>query len=78
MPSACVAFGCARRYTKKAREEDGITFHRLPKDKAKRDEWLKAIRRNNFDPSQIAQLWICSDHFLSTDYEVSLCHKDYI
>ena len=75
MPSACAAFGCARRYTKKAREEDGITFHRLPKDETKRDEWLKAIRRKNFEPSQTAQLWICSDHFLPSDYEVRIVLK---
>ena len=72
MPTSCIAIGCANRLTKKAREEDGITFHRVPKDKTLRDEWLKNIRRKNFEPSQTTQLFICSDHFLPTDYEVSL------
>ena len=71
MPSACAAFGCAKRFTKKAREEEGLSFHRLPKDKTLRDEWLKSIRRKNWEPSQTTQLFICSDHFLPSDYEVS-------
>ena len=70
MPSSCIAIGCAKRYTKKAREEEGLVFHRLPKDPVLRDEWLKCIRRKNFEPSQTAQLYICSDHFLPSDYQV--------
>ena len=71
MPISCIAIGCANRSSKKAREEDGLTFHRVPKDKTLRDEWLKNIRRKNFAPSQTTQLFICSEHFLPTDYEVS-------
>ena len=73
MPTSCIAIGCANRSTKKAREEHGITFHKLPQDKTLRDEWLKSIRRKNFDPSQTQALFICSEHFLPTDYEVSQC-----
>ena len=69
MPISCIAIGCANRSSKRAREEDGITFHRVPKDKTLRDEWLKNIRRENFEPSQTC--FICSDHFLASDYEVS-------
>ena len=68
MPTSCIAIGCTQRHTTKSREE-GRSFHRLPKDPAIRDEWLKSIRRKNFVPSQTAQLYICSDHFLPTDYE---------
>ena len=70
MPSSCIAIGCAKRYTKKAREEEGLVFHKLPNDPVLRDEWLKCIRRQNFEPSQTAQLYVCSDHFLPSDYQV--------
>ncbi|XP_022183902.2 THAP domain-containing protein 6 [Nilaparvata lugens] len=54
----CCAFGCKNRSSKKT---PGVTFHSLPKDERKRLEWIKAIRRQGWTPSQCSK--ICSDHF---------------
>ncbi|KAK7476706.1 hypothetical protein BaRGS_00032043 [Batillaria attramentaria] len=56
MSSCCVAFGCSNRKIAK-----GKSFHRFPKDEARRNQWIVALRRENFKPSEYSR--ICSDHF---------------
>ena len=56
MPTFCNWL--CKQIIKNAREEHGIAFHKLPKDKTLRDEWLKTIRRKNFEPSQTQALFI--------------------
>ena len=43
------------------------SFHRFPKDEEMRRLWIAAINRANFKPNN--STYICSDHFLSTDYK---------
>ncbi|XP_055943111.1 THAP domain-containing protein 1-like [Argiope bruennichi] len=56
--SACAAYGCKNRPHNKI---PGITFHKFPKDISLRNEWLLALRRENFRPTKYSRL--CSEHF---------------
>ena len=70
MVTSCVAYKCHRRSNQKSKD-DGITFHRIPiRDKKLRDVWIKSLRRQNWEPSQTAQLYLCSEHFKDEDYKV--------
>ena len=61
MPRSCCAIGCTNRDTKENREK-GIKFHRIPVIKDKRNLWLSAIKRKDFDPKE--DDCICSEHFV--------------
>ena len=61
MTRSCCAFGCSNRDTKESRLK-GIKFYRIPVGKEKRQKWLKAINRKDFDPPPDA--CICSVHFV--------------
>jgi len=66
MPVSCSAFGCVNRATPDAKEK-GLSFHELPKDPIKRDNWIKAIRRKDWSPGPSAR--ICSDHFQACEFD---------
>ena len=70
MVLSCCAIGCSNRLNKKAKDS-GISFHRLPKDPNRQKMWLKKLKRKNFDPTQMSALYICSEHFQPSDYDVS-------
>ena len=70
MVLSCCAIGCTNRLNKKGKDS-GISFHRLPKDPNRQKMWLNKLKRKNFDPSQMAALYICSEHFKASDYVVS-------
>ena len=44
-----------------------LLFIRFPKDAVLRAKWIRATRREKFDPSEYAVL--CSRHFLEEDLE---------
>ena len=67
MVHSCVAFGCTNRATPTS-ADNGVHFHRFPNDEVRKDEWTRAIRRENFKPTQNSR--ICSDHFIIDDYFV--------
>ena len=73
MVKACSAFGCSNRSKKRSLEpgtrENDVTFHAFPKDKVLSNRWAAALRRKNFTPTRTT--YICSNHFLETDYEYS-------
>ncbi|TRY78029.1 hypothetical protein TCAL_16701 [Tigriopus californicus] len=48
MVKSCAAYGCQNRFQK----DSGITFHHFPKDSERRQKWVKALRRLNYDPSE--------------------------
>ena len=61
--SFCVAWGCSNRFIKGS----GLKFHTFPqKNDALLKQWVAAIRRENFTPTNHSR--ICGNHFLSTDY----------
>ncbi|GBM01114.1 DNA transposase THAP9 [Araneus ventricosus] len=55
---SCVAFNCTNRCSKKI---PGLTFHSFPKNETRRQLWVKAVRRENWEPSKFSKL--CSKHF---------------
>jgi len=57
----CAAYGC--RNNSCDRKLQGISFHRFPKNPARRKEWAKALRRKNWTPTKFSVL--CSQHFTS-------------
>ncbi|KAM7167201.1 THAP domain-containing protein 6-like isoform 1-T5 [Macrochelys suwanniensis] len=66
MVKYCAAYNCSNADTKLNRKH-GITFHRFPKDKKKKQHWAQAVHRA--DPMS-GKLWtpsewdmICSQHF---------------
>ncbi|XP_041634796.1 THAP domain-containing protein 3-like isoform X1 [Cheilinus undulatus] len=68
MPHFCAAFGCANERNSKTKQR-GITFHRFPKAKDKREAWKAALRRANFEPSNHSVL--CSSHFKPEDFDMT-------
>ncbi|KAK2862075.1 hypothetical protein Q5P01_001608 [Channa striata] len=66
MPDFCAAFGCSNERNDKTKQE-GISFHRFPKDKVKRRAWTAALRRRNFEPNDRSV--VCSCHFKSEDFD---------
>ncbi|XP_067360234.1 THAP domain-containing protein 2-like isoform X1 [Channa argus] len=66
MPDFCAAFGCSNERNAKTKQQ-GITFHRFPKDKVKRRTWTAALRRRNFEPNDRSV--VCSCHFKSEDFD---------
>ncbi|XP_070705598.1 THAP domain-containing protein 6-like [Pempheris klunzingeri] len=66
MPCFCAAIGCSNQRNAKTKEQ-GITFHRFPKDKVKRRAWAVALRRREFEPSDRSV--ICSRHFKDEDFD---------
>ncbi|XP_053264105.1 THAP domain-containing protein 3-like isoform X1 [Podarcis raffonei] len=66
MVKYCAAYNCTNSDTKLNRKQ-GITFHRFPKDNARKQEWAMSVHRA--DPVS-GKLWmpsqwdmICSQHF---------------
>ncbi|KAJ8932020.1 hypothetical protein NQ314_015014 [Rhamnusium bicolor] len=60
----CVAFGCNNLADKRS----VVQFHGFPfKRPLILKEWIKAIRRDNWQPMKFSKLY--SDHFLTSDYE---------
>ncbi|GBL75412.1 hypothetical protein AVEN_194602-1 [Araneus ventricosus] len=55
---SCVAFSCTNRCSEKI---PGLTFHSFPKDETRRKLWVKAVGRENWEPSKFSKL--CSKHF---------------
>ncbi|XP_022064239.1 THAP domain-containing protein 6-like [Acanthochromis polyacanthus] len=66
MPDFCAAFGCSNERNARTKQQ-GITFHRFPRDKLKRQIWTVALRRRDFEPNNRSV--ICSHHFKSEDFD---------
>ena len=66
MVESCCAVGCSQRRVKCC----GITFYRIPKGKTptearRRQDWIKAISRDQCSEEQISRARICGNHFVS-------------
>lgn len=59
MPKYCCAVGCSNVY----RKGSGIQFYRFPVDLERRNKWIAAVNRQNWNPTEYT--WICSEHFVS-------------
>ncbi|XP_029919572.1 THAP domain-containing protein 2-like [Myripristis murdjan] len=66
MPAHCAAHGCTNRRNTDTRQQ-GITFHRFPRDGGCRRRWERALRRAGFAASDESVL--CSQHFRTSDFD---------
>ena len=67
----CVIKSCKSSNYRKNASCHVETFHKIPKDRILRDEWLKAINRNPQEFS-VNSSGCCSRHFEPRDYIISL------
>ena len=77
MPHSCCAVGCTNRSTK----ERSLAFYSMPQKKSpfeknRRDLWIKAIRRADWDKlewtfDRISRQTICGDHFVSGMFDIN-------
>ena len=73
MVISCVAYGCQNRQDERPKSEVSIdripiSFHRFPANKDLREQWIKSVKRWKWTPTRYS--FICSDHFLMSDYKV--------
>uniref|UniRef100_A0A3P9CEB3 THAP domain-containing protein 6 n=1 Tax=Maylandia zebra TaxID=106582 RepID=A0A3P9CEB3_9CICH len=66
MPDFCAALGCSNQRNANTKQQ-GITFHRFPKDKVKRQLWKMALKRRDFEPNDRSV--VCSCHFKAEDFD---------
>ncbi|RVE47970.1 hypothetical protein evm_007378 [Chilo suppressalis] len=71
MPS-CVVKSC-KNYMTKLKKSQGITYHKFPRSKNRRDDWVSIIRNsrgeNNWNPSSAST--VCSAHFDDVDFKTT-------
>uniref|UniRef100_UPI0037E90054 THAP domain-containing protein 2-like n=1 Tax=Semicossyphus pulcher TaxID=241346 RepID=UPI0037E90054 len=68
MPHSCAAFACVNERSAKSKEQ-GITFHRFPKAKTRRQAWTAALRRKDYQPNDYSV--VCSSHFKPEDFDMT-------
>ncbi|XP_072234738.1 THAP domain-containing protein 2-like [Leuresthes tenuis] len=66
MPDFCAAYGCSLERNAETKKL-GVTFHKFPKDKRKRQAWAAALRRRGFIPKDRSV--VCSCHFKPQDFD---------
>ncbi|CAH0596845.1 unnamed protein product [Chrysodeixis includens] len=57
----CTIRLCSNKSQSNTFKENGVTFHRYPKDPDIKSQWVAATRRFNWNPSQYSL--VCSQHF---------------
>ena len=73
MVDSCCVVGCKSDARKKMEK---VSYFRFPaKDKKKRDPWVKAVRRENWSPSNNSR--VCSKHFRTGRPSKDSSHPDY-
>ncbi|KAL2100680.1 hypothetical protein ACEWY4_002441 [Coilia grayii] len=66
MPDFCAAYGCSNQRTETSKD-NAVTFHRFPKEGARRQAWVQALKREGFVPKP--RTLICSCHFVPDDFD---------
>uniref|UniRef100_A0A2H8TW85 THAP domain-containing protein 2 n=1 Tax=Melanaphis sacchari TaxID=742174 RepID=A0A2H8TW85_9HEMI len=61
MPTSCCVRGC------KSKGNGKIKYFRFPKDENRRLQWIQALHRENFVPTN--NTLICEAHFTTNDYQ---------
>ena len=72
MVKSCCAPGCENRWSKGS----SLSFYRFPVDPARRAEWVAAVRREKWEPTE--HLWLCSAHFVSGSKSNDRLSPDYV
>ncbi|XP_069125298.1 uncharacterized protein [Argopecten irradians] len=60
MVRSCVVYKCFNKADDRGKE-NCTSFFRFPKNKRKRQAWIKAVNRENWNPTDAS--YICSEHF---------------
>ena len=83
MPDTCCAVGCTNRREKKdddkensgepnaiIKQQEKIPFYRIPSKKKveKRQKWLAAIKREDWDEEKIKNARLCGEHFITGNF----------
>ncbi|KAL0840768.1 hypothetical protein ABMA28_015951 [Loxostege sticticalis] len=63
----CAVASCKNTSGKFSKNKDGITFHRFPRDKARRKQWEVAVNREE-DWSSTESSAVCSEHFDASEF----------
>jgi len=63
MPAHCAAYGCKTRNVSGSYSK----FFRFPRDPERRQQWVNAIKRKDFVPTEHSR--ICSKHFVTGTYK---------
>ena len=72
MGKSCCAIGCTNCYSKGC----GLSFYRFPEEPAKRAQWIAAVSRKNWQPTEHA--WICSAHFVGGAKSIVIRYHQHI
>ncbi|CAH0723497.1 unnamed protein product, partial [Brenthis ino] len=70
---SCCAVFCPSRTTKGGVKDPELSFHTFPKCPEIRDQWIKAVRRKNWEPTKYSRL--CSKHFEESSFVTGLSIK---
>ena len=65
MPDRCVVPGCKSNYNNSVKSEGYTRYFRLPKDPVRRSQWVRAIPRSDWIPSDRSVF--CLKHFRECD-----------
>ncbi|KAG0411138.1 hypothetical protein HPB47_011745 [Ixodes persulcatus] len=68
MTTLCIVRHCCKTYS----SADDVRFHNIPREQHRRVLWLRAIGRDSSDDIGARVGDVCSDHFLSGDYEMNI------
>lgn len=72
MVFSCCAVICSNRQTAE-NKDNGVTFHRVPKNKEQRKLWVQALCRIDLSTGQLWEptnfSYICSQHFRPEDFD---------
>ncbi|XP_014271233.1 uncharacterized protein [Halyomorpha halys] len=74
MGGNCIVYGCKNR--KEVSNPSKLTFHRFTVNPELKDKWIKAIRRENWEPSKNTH--ICSEHFKEEDFDKTSPFRTYL
>ena len=72
MVKSCCAPGCENRWSKGS----SLSFYRFPADPGRRAEWVAAVRREKWEPTEHS--WLCSAHFVSGSKSNDRLSPDYV
>ena len=72
MGKCCCAVGCSNRFYKGC----GLHFYRFPVDTDRRNRWVAAVNRKDWNPTEYT--WICSAHFVGGSKSDDPTSPDYI